>query len=129
MVGETKYAGFEFGIRRTFDIPLAAAWKFIISKEGQKIWLANCIHLEKGILFENNGITGEVRVVEPESHVRITWKAAGWEKASTIQIRILPNGHKTTIAFHQENLPGAKDCKEAARYWQDVMRQFEKLLS
>jgi uncharacterized protein YndB with AHSA1/START domain len=54
-----------------------------------------------------DGAAGEVRVVSPGSHLRLTWRPAGWERASLIQVRVLPAARGATLSFHQEHLPDA----------------------
>jgi len=42
----------------------------------------------------------------------MTWHPEKWEKASTVQIRVIPSKEKTVISFHQENLPGPAEMEE-----------------
>lgn len=131
IVGQTKDAGFEIGVRRTFDVPVIRAWDAITSPNGVKVWLGDASGLkwEKGETYTTkDGTEGEIRVINSGSHLRITWWPKDWEKASTIQIRVIPNGEKTTISFHQENLKGAQEREEMRQRWEKVLDKLEGLL-
>lgn len=130
-IGQTKSAGFEIGVRRTFEVPVMRAWEAIISEKGVKLWLGEVpgMKWEKGETYKTkDGTEGEIRVINHGSHLRITWWPQNWEKASTIQIRVIPNGEKTTISFHQENLAGADDREEMRQRWEYVLDELEKIL-
>lgn len=129
-IGQTKGAGFQIGVRRTFDVPVMRAWDVIISEKGIKLWLGDVSGMkwEKGETYiTKDEIEGEIRVINPGSHLRITWWPKDWEKASTIQIRVIPNGERTTISFHQENLKGAQEREEMRQRWENVLDELKKL--
>lgn len=110
--GKTRDVGYQVGARRTLAIDGRKAWRFLTSPEGVRTWLGegSNIVFEKGAAYRTaDGSEGEVRVFHPGSHVRITWRPPGWKQASTIQLRVIPNGPRTVIAFHQENLPGSRE--------------------
>lgn len=130
-VGLTKDVGFEFGLRKTFAISLTEAWQFLVSSKGIRIWLGvvDDFQLIKGTPYRTmNGETGTVRVVNPEVNIRLTWQPVGWEKPSTIQVRVIPSNMKTTIGFHQENIPGADEREQMRQHWGKVMEEIEKSL-
>src|SRR5688572_21444528 len=92
-VGLTKDVVYEIGVRRTLPIDLKAAWKLITSEEAVSLWLGSPADIDftKGAEYElSDGSQGEVRVFEPDSHLRITWQPQGWQRASLIQVRVLP---------------------------------------
>lgn len=131
IIGQTKGAGFEIGVRRTFDVSAMRAWEVIISEKAVKLWLGDISGLKwkKGETYTTqNGTEGEIRVINPGSHLRITWWPKDWDKASTIQIRVIPNGEKTTISFHQENLKGAQEREEMRLRWEKVLGELKKIL-
>jgi len=122
-IGKTKDVGFQFGIRKTFPISAEKAWDFMFGAKGLKIWLGELkgeLEIKKGYETEN-GITGDVRVFKPNSHIRLTWKPKNWQNISTLQIRVIPNQNKTTIAIHQENLLDSAQRAEMKEYWNNVM--------
>jgi hypothetical protein len=41
VIGQTKTSGFQIGARRTFLVSVPNAWNFLISEQGQSIWLGD----------------------------------------------------------------------------------------
>jgi len=114
-VGSTRDTGFQIGVRRTLPMSLAEGWELMTSPEGVRAWLGDGarVEWEPGREYAlANGSAGAVRVVQPESHVRLTWRPRGWPRDSTIQVRVLAAASGTTIAFHQEHLPSAAARQE-----------------
>ncbi|GFN30264.1 SRPBCC domain-containing protein [Paenibacillus xylaniclasticus] len=124
-IGQTKAAGFQVGVRRTFPLPLEAAWQLISSAHGIKVWLGSTAltGLQAGETYVTaDGITGEIRVVNKAENVRLTWQPKSWSKPSTLQIRTIASGSdKTTISFHQENLADAAVREEMKARWEQVL--------
>ena len=130
-VGLTKDVGWEVGARRTFPIQLEAAWRLITTPEGLNTWLGS----PKGDLGSKgdqytlpDGTTGAIRVFKPNSHLRLTWYPPGWPRASTIQVRVVPSGEKTVIAFHQEHLPGPEEREERRVFFKNALDQLEEMI-
>ncbi|MCD7035684.1 SRPBCC domain-containing protein [Metabacillus sp. GX 13764] len=123
ITGKTKTAGFQIGVRRTFPISQQEAWGLVTSKECLSLWLGNHeeLRLQQGEGYSAETGSGEIRVVKMQEQLRLTWKKDGWEKASTVQFRILPkeNG-KTVISFHQENLADERAREEMKELWESV---------
>lgn len=131
LVGETKDVGFNIGARKTFDVSPTEAWKLITSEEGVRVWLGDVTGLkwEVGSEYQTvEGATGKIRVIEPGSHFRLTWQPPEWEKASLIQVRVIPSGAKTVISFHQEHLAGPREREQMGDRWQAVLDDLETLL-
>ncbi|RCX13305.1 activator of Hsp90 ATPase-like protein [Fontibacillus phaseoli] len=126
MIGQTKSVGFQIGVRRTFPVSREAAWTFLLSPEGLKLWLGDLpsLELEPGHQYiTGEGNFGEMRVIKPLEQLRMTWQRKGWAQTSTLQIRLIPNpSHegKTTISFHQEKLADALAREEMKRHWEAV---------
>ncbi|MFJ7734363.1 SRPBCC domain-containing protein [Lysinibacillus sp. NPDC097231] len=129
IVGQTKTVGFQVGIRRTFPISQEKAWEFVASEDGLKLWLGEStkINLQPGQKFCTKMGEGEIRIVKPLKQLRLAWKKEGWDKTSTIQVRIIPKENtKTTISFHQENLSDQNVREEMQQYWERILKQIEK---
>ncbi|HEX8430286.1 MAG TPA: SRPBCC domain-containing protein [Longimicrobium sp.] len=108
-VGKTRDTGWQIGVRRTMPLSVEEAWELVTSAEGMGAWLGGEVEMERGKGFAlADGASGEVRVMKPRSHLRLTWQPGGWKRASTIQVRVLPAAGGATIAFHQEHLPDAE---------------------
>ena len=129
-IGKTKDAGFQFGIRKTFPVSTDKVWDFLFSETGLKIWLGklkNKLELKKEYETEN-GTTGLVRVFKPNSHIRLNWKPRKWKNMSTLQIRVIGNQEKSTIAIHQEKLLNAEQRAKMKEHWNIVMSDFSDKL-
>ncbi len=131
-VGKTKDVGFQIGVRKSLPLSLNVAWNLITSKEGLAIWLGT---LNKGEIAAGSAYHldddsfGETRVFNKLSHIRLTWQPVHWTKASTIQVRVIPNGTKTTISFHQENLPGPDEREQRRLYFKKVLKELQDLIN
>ena len=130
IIGKTKDVGFQVGARKTFKINLESAWDFIISPEALSIWLGDIGHIEEGLEYRlDDGTSGRIRVFSPLSHIRLSYKPPGWERSSTIQVRVIPKKDKTVIAFHQEHLPGVKEREDRKKFFQNVLWEFENIFT
>lgn len=114
MVGQTRSTGFQIGVRRTVPIAHEAAWQLLTSRVGVRLWLGDVEQeLAKGVCYNlGDGTTGETTTFVPSSHLRVTWHPPTWPRASVIQLRVLPKGERTVVAFHQEWLPGPVEREE-----------------
>jgi uncharacterized protein YndB with AHSA1/START domain len=111
-VGLTKSVGYQVGARRTLPVRLEKAWQLVLLPEAVDLWLgpAERIELKPRVKYQlADGTAGEVRVFHPGSHLRITRQPTGWLRSSTIQVRVVPRGERTTVAFHEEHLPDATE--------------------
>lgn len=115
--------GFQIGVQKSFPIPLEDAWELITSADGMQIWLGDAVELKEKSGYETrDGITGEIRVIKPESHIRMTWKLQDWDKESTLQIRVTPRANGTAINFHQEGLKKESMREEMRYFWKDKLK-------
>jgi uncharacterized protein YndB with AHSA1/START domain len=124
-IGKTKDVEFQFGIRKTIPVSTEKVWDFLFSENGLKIWLGKLnteLELKKDFETEN-GITGFVRVFKPNSHIRLNWKPKTWENISTVQIRVIGNENKSTIAIHQEKLLNSEQRNEMKEYWTKIIEK------
>ncbi len=121
--------GYQMGKRKTFAPDVDAAWDVVTSDEGMKRWLGDAVSLEPGVTFElDDGTIGEIRVVEPHSHVRLVWKPPQWDSASTLQVRVLEaKSGRGTISFHHERLPDASARDAMKEHWGSVLDDLAEL--
>jgi uncharacterized protein YndB with AHSA1/START domain len=132
IIGKTSAAGFQIGVRRTLSISAEEAWRLLTSPHCLSIWLGvlEPRGLVEGASFRLSDETSvEVRLVKPGSHLRLGWQPPGWRRSSTIQVRVLPKGVRCVLAFHQEQLPGAKQRVERGAFFRTVLGQLEQLAS
>ena len=127
VVGKTRDTGFQIGVRKSYPLSLEQAWSLITSPEGIRLWLGESkdFYLAKGRRYQTmDGTSGEVRVVNPQENIRLTWQPKSWGQASTLQIRVIPSGKdKTVIAFHQEKLSGPEEREQMRQHWAAVLDQ------
>lgn len=127
--GKTQDAGYQFGIRKTFPRLSVDVWNYLFSEEGEQKWLGK---IENGRLNEDKifrtdkGVEGIIRILKPSSHVRMTWKKQDWKNESRLQVRVIPEGEKTTLSFHQEMLEGPEQREEMKKYWTGIMEEISK---
>ena len=62
------------------------------------------------------------------SHLRLSSHAPGTEQPSVIQVRMIPSGENTVIAFHEEQLPDREARLERKYYFQQALDDLEKIL-
>lgn len=131
-VGLTASGDFQVGVRRTFPISVQDAWKLVTSSEGMVIWLGSSppAELEVGSqLHTEEGITGEIRVMNEQENIRLKWKKDEWSHPSILQIRTISKGeNRTTISFHQEKLPDAGAREEMQNRWEHVLGKLEEYI-
>jgi uncharacterized protein YndB with AHSA1/START domain len=128
--GQTADAGYEVGVSKTLPVPAEQAWKVLTSEQGLKTWLGTAPHgrLMPGLRYRTrDGVSGEFRTVREYNHLRLTWFLNGWERASTLQVRVMPQGDKSSVNFHQERLSGEMDRERLRRHWREVLERLAEL--
>ncbi|GAB4214666.1 MAG: hypothetical protein OHK0022_53520 [Roseiflexaceae bacterium] len=128
--GQTRDTGFQVGVRRTLSIPPADAWQLLTSQQGARLWLGDLPEagLAQGVSYRlEDGTSGAVTVFEPGSHLRLTWQPPGWARPSVIQVRVLPSGERTTVAFHQEHLPSPAEREQRRAFYTSVLDQLRRI--
>ncbi|MEA4916600.1 hypothetical protein [Proteiniphilum sp.] len=106
-VGQTKDTGWQFGIRRSVPFNINEVWDFLFSENGTQLWL--------------KGADKEFSTFKNLSHIRTKWKLKDWTNEATLQMRLIANKDKTTIAFHIENLCDERQREETKAYWNTVI--------
>lgn len=130
-VGQTKAQGFQIGLRKTVRCSFRSAWELVTSPEGPSIWSGGGIvrMWARGAKIQYpDGAVGEVRVFEPDSHIRLTCQPPGWERPSIIQVRVIDHGDRTVIAFHQEHIPDSKKRENRRTFFKQAVAMLEQRL-
>jgi uncharacterized protein YndB with AHSA1/START domain len=132
IVGRTKDAGFQIGVRKTFPVSAEQAWEFLFSAEGLSIWLGEVS--EEGLGLKKSyttkeGVEGKINVFKPYSHIRLTWKRKSWDNTSAVQVRIIDAKGKATISFHQDKLWDINQRAEMKLYWDKIVERIGKKLN
>lgn len=131
-VGSTKDVGYQVGVRRTIEAQHSKVRDYVFSNQGLDLWLGPTagFELEAGQKFKlEDGAIGEVRVYNPNSHIRLTWQPGHYPRPSTIQLRLIDKDGKTTIAFHQEHLPSSKQREERRSHFIHALEEIESNLN
>jgi uncharacterized protein YndB with AHSA1/START domain len=123
-IGETKDVGFEIGVSRRIPFDRHAVWELLVSPEGQAVWVGPGVTLEpvRGFRYQSDdGTTGEVRSFRELDRIRLTWRPAGWDHDSTVQVTVSGPEHATTLRFHQEWLADGAERERQRAYWTAVL--------
>lgn len=92
----------------------------MLGAEGLACWMGTGApeRLEEDASFElDDGTSGEIRIVEPDGRVRLTWHPDGWDEPSLLEVGVTQDTDGTTaIRFHHEGLPDTA-TREAMRAW------------
>jgi uncharacterized protein YndB with AHSA1/START domain len=132
VTGETAGTGVQVGVQRTLGVDAGHAWKLLTSPEGLRAWLGAGadLRLEKGERYRlGDGAQGEVRVVRPGKHARLTYHPPGWSRASTIQVRVEEKGERSLVGFHEEHLPGLEERESRRAHFGSALDELGKLAS
>lgn len=113
--GLTKDAGWQFGVRKSVPLNANEVWDFLFSDNGTKLWLKSA--------------DKEFSTFKDLSHIRTKWKLKGWTNEATLQMRVLPNKGKTTIAFHIDKLLNENQREETKTYWTKILENITKQLN
>lgn len=128
-VGRTAQSGYQLGVRKTVPFSEQQLWMLLLSADGMRTWLGGTADLAQTVHYRlDNGTTGDVRVLKPGSHLRLTWQPQGWTTPSVLQIRIISAKTGTTLSFHQEQLSGTPERTEMKVHWEQVIRNLTGIL-
>jgi uncharacterized protein YndB with AHSA1/START domain len=122
--GLTKDAGWQIGVSRTLAVPVDAAWRFLTSTEGARVWLgdgATIPSVRGEPIVTADGSEGELRSLRDKDRVRILWRPAGRAMATVVQLVVVGDDTKTSIRFHQERLANERERAAQRAHWQSVL--------
>ncbi|MGW0659922.1 SRPBCC family protein [Streptodolium elevatio] len=123
-VGKTQDVGYEIGVSKTLPYPASVVWEFLTDDDGLAVWLGPGAELgrEKGTPYRtDDGTEGELRSWREMDRVRLTWRPAGWDHDTTVQVAIRASGEKTMLRFHQEWLADGRERERQREHWRAVM--------
>lgn len=115
-----REGGLQVEVEQSVDLPVETVYSLLSGAEGLACWMGSGAPegLEEGVPFElDDGTSGETRVVEPDSHVCLTWQPDGWDEPSILEVRVVEAPDRSTaLRFRHEGLPDAA-TREAMRAW------------
>lgn len=132
MIGQTKDVGFEIGVSKTLPVPVDEVWALLTSPEGVALWLGRGAELgrTKGDRYTTaDGTTGEIRSFHEHSRLRLTWRPAGWDHDTTVQVTVQAQNDRTVLRFHQEWLAVPEERARQRDHWRAVMATMVDALS
>ncbi|MGQ0840376.1 hypothetical protein [Actinokineospora sp.] len=62
-----------------------------------------------------------MRGYHEHDRVRLTWRPAGWDHDTTIQVAVSGSGSRTVLRFHQEWLADAEERGRQREHWRKVL--------
>lgn len=130
-VGKTKDQGWEIGVRRTFPIDAEKAWEALITQPGLGLWLGDDPDFipKKDTDFHTvTGVKGYIVSVKQGTLLRMRWQPQDWTEPSTLQLRLIPDGNKTTISIHHERLADVAQREKMHKHWSQALDEFGRLL-
>ena len=99
----------EYMITATKSLPVTVkkVWKFLLSKEGQAIWLQPLfpVAMHPKTQFETeDGYFGEIRTVTPDRRIRVKWQDPNWSSTTTLQVTLVerPEGKMILVFDHTQ---------------------------
>lgn len=119
--GRNEKGEYSLTVTKTLPASQKRAWKFISSPEGSEVWLkpfAPFALKPKAAYEVDGGIFGEVRTMKAPLRARLTWQDENWEKASVVQIHLMPRpGEKCMIGIQHEKLPSNALRDKMRAHW------------
>lgn len=128
-VGLTRDNGWQAGVRRTLPLSPEKAWDFLLSPDAVNIWLGGRNPIAADGKFKlPDGTRCEITVFQPASHLRMRWQPPDYAQPAILQVRLLPAGKKTVLAFHQEKLPDAAARKQRLVFYRTALARLAELM-
>lgn len=104
-------------------------WKFIVSPEGQALWLEPLDEVDfapKKELETGFGYFGEVRTVRPPKAMRLRLQDIDWDKPSILELFIAPKPkNKCIVVFSHGKLPTQKLHIEFRSRWKEALEKIK----
>lgn len=122
-VGLTQGAGFQIGVSRTFPVPAAEVWCFVISPEGLALWLGDVCEIEprRGATYRTaQGVAGELRGYEEGRRIRLTHRPEDGQE-TTVQVTVTERNGHAVLGFHEERMSSTEERAHQRDHWRAVM--------
>jgi activator of HSP90 ATPase len=123
---KAKNLGFQYSIRKTFQVSVDTLWEFILSEQGISIWLGtmDMADFELNKSFKTSeGIEGKITTFKPDCHFRMSWKPPHWDKPSIVEVRITNYKGKASMVIHQTRFFEFEKREEMKIYWENVIEK------
>ena len=99
-------------------MPLDFVWQALVDDPSALLGVP--LRLEPGACCEGTeGSEVRVRSLTPRVVTRLAWREPGWERSSTLQLRVLPAATGTTVSIAHEGLPDEEARLRLLPHWTD----------
>lgn len=127
-IGLTRDSGWQAGVRRTLPVSPEKAWEFLLSPDSVRVWLGGINPLVPEAKFNlPDGTRCEITIFQPGSHLRMRWQPPDYAQPAILQVRLLPAGKNTIVAFHQEKLPDAAARQQRLAFYRTALARLVEL--
>ncbi|HYH57580.1 MAG TPA: SRPBCC domain-containing protein [Anseongella sp.] len=129
--GQTSDGKFQLGVSKTVYLDNDRLWELLSSERGMETWLGRIREgkgAPEGTYRTQDGVSGEITVLKPGSHFRMTWRPANWDHSSVLQVRTVPKKDRSVLTFHHEGLASLREREEMKAYWTERMNRLLNLL-
>jgi uncharacterized protein YndB with AHSA1/START domain len=107
-------------------------WKTVVSNEGQAIWLKPLfpVSIRTGAPFETeDGFFGEIRTIQKERRVRLTWQDPNWAKKTVLQVTIVPRPERRSIlVFDHGEINDLRVQAQMRQKWRSAAENLSTLM-
>lgn len=132
MIGKTKNAGWQVGIRKTIPLTSDQLWNFITGNQGMQIIIGDTISATNSYnqdRISEKEIQYKITTIVQNSHLRMQWRLPDWKEYSILQIRVYSTGqNKAVLAIHQEKLVNGNTRAVMKKYWQEKIDNIVKAI-
>jgi uncharacterized protein YndB with AHSA1/START domain len=126
---EGRNAKGRWSLTATKSLPSSAkkTWDFLVSEEGQRVWLKPLDPVEVGpkVTFESeDGYYGEFRTMKKGVRVRMTWSDPDWDRHSFVQLFVVKRpGEKCLAAVMHTDLPDSRSRDRMRVRWKEALER------
>ena len=125
IAGQNLKGLYTLTLTKTIPCTASQLWKFLISKDGVRVWLKPMtdLQIKVGNQFEiEGGIFGEVRTIKAGTRIRLNWINEDWPSKTVVQIHILARPrNKCMFVLSQESIASARIKMEMRDYWRSMI--------
>lgn len=131
-VGRNLKGQYSIAITKSCSVTRQKLWRFLLSAEGQEIWLnpLTPISIKPKTSFERtDGVFGEIRTIKAQRSIRLTWQETEWVKPTVVQVMIFGRDPKKAhFGIMHENLVDGRLREPLRTHWRDVATRIQEAL-
>ncbi len=129
-VGLTKDAGWQIGVSRTVPHAIDDVWQAVITNAGDWLGPGATLPDQRGDQWAAaDGSNGELRSRRERDRVRVTYRARGDTRETTVQVTVRATATGTVLRFHQERMLNAAERERRRAHWEHIIAQLRATLA